>query len=99
VLRPGFKTKLVCQAGVSAKVYFSMFNAHGGKHSSSELAPTGAAGVCGKMREVAIQMGLEVESESPTVLVITGTDRLIITYIHPDNSPFTSPLVQLSVGG
>src|SRR5215472_2064153 len=58
---PELKTKLVCKAGVSAEVPFSMFNAHGGKHSSSELMPTDAAGVCDKMREAAIQMGLKVE--------------------------------------
>jgi len=95
---PELKTKLVCKAGVTAEVPFSMFNAHGGKHSSSELMPTDAAGVCDKMREAAIQIGLKVEQVSRTTLAITGTDHLIIVYIHPENSPFTSPTVEERAG-
>jgi len=72
---PELKTKLVCRAGVPAEVFFSMFNAHGGKHSSSQLMSTDAAGVCDKMSDAAIQMGLKVERVSRTALVVTGTDH------------------------
>jgi hypothetical protein len=83
---PEEKTKLICRQGTSLKLFFSMFNAHGGKHASMDLPATDAAGVCQKMSEAALEMGLKVERISPTEINVVGTDRVTIVYIYPEGS-------------
>lgn len=86
---PEPRTKLTCVNGTSEKLFFSMFNAHGGKHVSLDLNPGDAAGVCDQMANAARQMGFQVERTAPTELIVTGTDHVIIVYVGAKQSTLT----------